>query len=138
VFGGAAPPKGPLKRPVLLDVNPATLSIHTAGGFAERLLDKNSPIPIERTRVFTTARDNQTRVIVDCCRGESRRYDENEPLGTLVLDNIQPKPRGDAKIEVTFRVDADGILHVSASDVASGRRQEAQLQVLGAPEQPRP
>jgi molecular chaperone DnaK len=138
LYGGAqVPANTPLKRPVLLDVNPATLAIQTAGGYAERLLDKNSPIPIERTRVFTTARDNQTRVVVDCCRGESRRYDENEPLGTLVLDNIQPKPRGDAKIEVTFRVDADGILHVSASDVGSGRRQDAQLQVLGAPEQAR-
>jgi molecular chaperone DnaK len=135
LYGGAALPQAPLKRPVLLDVNPATLSIQTAGGYAERLLDKNAPIPIERTRVFTTARDNQTRVVVDCCRGESRLYKENEPLGTLVLDNIPPKPRGDCQIEVTFRVDADGILHVSASDLASGKRQEVTLQVIGAPGQ---
>jgi molecular chaperone DnaK len=136
LYGGAAAPSGPLKRPVLLDVNPATLSIQTAGGYAERLLDKNAPIPIERTRLFTTARDNQTRVVVDCCRGESRRYDENEPLGTLVLDNLPQRPRGDLKIEVSFRVDADGILHVSASDVDSGARQEVRLQVIGAPEAP--
>jgi molecular chaperone DnaK len=133
LFGGAPVPKGPLKRPVLLDVNPATLSIQTAGGYAERLLDKNSPIPIERTRVFTTARDNQTRVEIACCRGESRRYQENEPLGTLVLAEIPAKPRGDAKIEVSFRVDADGILHVRAADAESGAAQEAHLQVLGAP-----
>ncbi len=133
LFGGAPPPKGPLKRPVLLDVNPATLSIGTAGGFAERLLDKNAPIPIERTRVFTTARDGQTRVVVDCCRGESRRYSENEPLGTLVLDPLPARPRGDVKIEVSFRVDADGILHVRAVDADSGARQEAHLQVIGAP-----
>src|SRR5690606_20877360 len=76
LYGGAPIPKGPLARPVLLDVNPSTLSIQTAGGYAERLLDKNAPIPIERTRVFTTARDNQTRVTIDCCRGESRRYSE--------------------------------------------------------------
>ena len=133
LFGGATPPKGPLARPVLLDVNPSTLSIQTAGGYAEHLLDKNSPIPIERTRVFTTARDNQTRVEIDCCRGESRRYAENEPLGQLLLDGLPPKPRGDLKIEVCFRVDADGILQVTAADADSGARQEARMQVLGAP-----
>src|SRR5205085_4096364 len=105
-----------LKRPVLLDVNPATLAIQTAGGFTERLLDKNAPIPIEKVRVFTTARDNQTRVEIDCCRGENRRYVENEPLGTLLLENLQAKQRGELKIEVAFRVDADGILHVRAQD----------------------
>jgi len=132
-FGGAAPPKGPLARPVLLDVNPSTLSIQTAGGFSERILDKNSPIPIERTRVFTTARDNQTRVEIACCRGESRRYVENEPLGALLLDGLPPKSRGDLKVEVCFRVDADGILHVRAADVDSGAQQEARMQVFGAP-----
>jgi molecular chaperone DnaK len=121
------------KRPVLMDVNPATLAIQTAGGFTERLLDKNAPIPIERTRIFTTSRDNQTRVEIDCCRGEARRYAENEPLGTLLLDGLAPQPRGDLKIEVQFRVDADGILHVRASDQGSGKQQEAHLQVIGAP-----
>jgi molecular chaperone DnaK len=116
-----------------MDVNPATLSIHTAGGFVERLLDKNSPIPIERTCIFTTSRDNQTRVEIDCCRGERRRYTENEPLGTLLLDGLAPRPRGELKIEVQFRVDADGILHVRASDQTSGKLQETHLQVLGAP-----
>jgi molecular chaperone DnaK len=83
--------------------------------------------------VFSTARDNQTRVEIDCCRGEARKYAENEPLGTLVLENLEPKPRGEVNIEVSFRVDADGILHVKALDQASGLRQEAHLQVLGAP-----
>jgi molecular chaperone DnaK len=127
--------QGPLARPVLLDVNPSTLAVQTAGGYTDRLLEKNSPIPIERTRVFTTARDNQTRVEIDCCRGESRRYAENEPLGTLMLENLEPKRRGDLKIEVCFRVDADGILHVSAADPESGNIQEASLQVIGAPTQ---
>ena len=131
--GNVQLPVGQVKRPVLLDVNPATLAIQTAGGFTERLLDKNAPIPIERTRVFTTARDNQTRVEIDCCRGENRRYTENEPLGTLILEKLPPKLRGDLKIEVSFRVDADGILHVRAADQASGAQQEAHLQVLGAP-----
>ncbi|HEY0251937.1 MAG TPA: Hsp70 family protein, partial [Kofleriaceae bacterium] len=130
---GGAKPQTNLARPILLDVNPSTLAIQTAGGYAERLLDKNAPIPIERSRVFTTARDNQTRVEIDCCRGESRRYAENEPLGKLVLDALPPKPRGDLKIEVAFRVDADGILQVSATDVDSGQRQEASLNVIGAP-----
>ncbi len=130
---GKTLPMGVVKRPILMDVNPATLAIQTVGGFTERLLEKNAPIPIEKTRVFTTARDHQTRVDIDCCRGEARRYAENEPLGTLVLDNLQPKPRGDLKVEVTFRVDADGILHVRAADQVSGVRQEAHLQVLGAP-----
>src|ERR1700733_3693984 len=130
LFGGAPIPKGPLKRPVLLDVNPSTLAIQTAGGFAEKVLEKNSPIPIEKTRVFTTARDNQTRVEIDCCRGESRRYSENEPLGQLVLESLPAKPRGDLRIEVSFRVDADGILNVRAADADSGARQEARLQIL--------
>jgi molecular chaperone DnaK len=129
-----APVRAPVARPVLLDVNPSTLAIQTAGGFVERLLDKNAPIPIERSRVFTTLRDNQTRVEIDCCRGESRRFTENEPLGKLVLDQLPPKPRGDVKIEVSFRVDADGILHVRAADPESGVRQEASLHVIGAPE----
>jgi len=131
--GAVTLPEATARRPVLLDVNPATLAIHTAGGFTERLLDKNAPIPIERTRVFTTSRDNQTRVEIDCCRGEQRRYTENEPLGTLLLDGLPPRPRGDLKIEVMFRVDADGILHVRASDQSSGKHQEAHLQVFGAP-----
>jgi molecular chaperone DnaK len=133
-LGNARLPTGDVKRPVLLDVNPATLSIQTVSGFTQRLLDKNAPIPIERTHVFTTARDNQTRVEIDCCRGEQRKYIDNEPLGTLVLDNLPPRPRGELKIEVSFRVDANGILHVSAADQVSGVRQEAHLQVLGAPE----
>jgi molecular chaperone DnaK len=131
--GNVVLPTHQAKRPVLMDVNPATLAIHTAGGFTERLLDKNAPIPIERTRVFTTSRDNQTRVEIDCCRGENRRYVENEPLGTLVLENLPAKPRGDLQIEVSFRVDSDGILHVRAADQTSGAQQEAHLQVLGAP-----
>ena len=132
LYGGAKP-QAALARPVLMDVNPAALAIQTAGGYAERLLDKNAPIPIERSRVFTTARDNQTRVEIDCCRGESRRFSENEPLGKLILDTLPARPRGDLQIEVSFRVDPDGILHVSAADVESGQKQEASLHVIGAP-----
>jgi len=132
-LGALALPEMAARRPVLLDVNPATLAIHTAGGYTERLLTKNAPIPIERARVFTTSRDNQTRVEIDCCRGEARRYADNEPLGTLLLDGLPARPRGELHIEVQFRVDVDGILHVRATDQTSGQQQEAHLQVLGAP-----
>jgi len=123
----------PLPRPLLLDVTPATLGISTAGGYCERLIEKNAPIPIERTKVFTTARDGQTKVIIDCCRGEHRKYAENEPLGQLVLDGLPPRPRGAVKIEITLRVDTDGILHCRARDVETGANQEVNLTILGAP-----
>jgi len=127
-------PQRPLPRPLLLDVTPATLGIATSGGYCERLIEKNAPIPIERTKVFTTARDDQTKVVIDCCRGELRRYGENEPLGQLVLDGLAARRRGEVKIEVTFRVDTDGILHVRARDVATGAEQQVSLTILGAPE----
>ena len=89
--------------------------------------------------MFTTARDNQTRVEIDCCRGEAKKYSDNEPLGTLVLDKLPSKSRGDVKIEVSFRIDADGILHVRAVDPDSGARQEAPntCRHQGAPATPR-
>ncbi|RMH38999.1 MAG: molecular chaperone DnaK [Deltaproteobacteria bacterium] len=120
-------------RALLLDVTPATLAVGTAGGYVERLLEKNAPIPIERTKMFTTARDYQTRVVIDVCRGESRRFADNEPLGTITLDNLPSAPRGETRIEVTFRVDADGILHVRARDERTGAAQEIHLNVIGAP-----
>jgi molecular chaperone DnaK len=126
-------PAEPPARPLLLDVTPATLSIATAGGYTERLLEKNAPIPIERTKVFTTAHDHQTHVLIECCRGESRRFDENEPIGTLQLTELQPAARGEVQIEVTFRVDTDGILHVRARDKKTGKKQEVSLNVIGAP-----
>jgi molecular chaperone DnaK len=131
---GAGTAPAMLPRPILLDVNPASLGVQTAGGYTERLLDKNAPIPIERTRTFSTAHDHQTRVVIDCCRGEARKYTENEPLGQLVLDPLPARPRGTVKIDVTFRVDTDGILHVHAHDADTGAAQDATLSVLGAPE----
>jgi molecular chaperone DnaK len=126
----------PLVRPVLLDVAPASLGIATIGGFTEKLLEKNSPIPIERTRTFATGHDDQVRVAIDCCRGEARKYAENEPLGQLVLSELTPRPRGATKIDVTFRIDTDGILHVRAADADTGAAQVAQLSMLGAPSAP--
>src|SRR5690606_25446243 len=79
-----------LPAALLLDVTPATLGIGTVGGFSEVILAKNSPIPIEHSRVFTTAHDDQTRVVIDCCRGESKRFGDNEVLGTLTLEDVPP------------------------------------------------
>ena len=126
----AAPPVPPL----LLDVTPEALSISTTAGWADPLLDKNVPIPIERTKVFTTAQPNQTKVVIECCRGQSRRFAENELLGTLILDDLPPRPRGDVKIEVTFRVDANGILRVQAKDQGTGKEHHVELNVIGAPD----
>ena len=120
-------------RPILLDVTPASLSVATAGGYVDKILQKNAPIPIERTKLFTTARDNQSRVVIDCCRGEKSRFLDNENLGTLVLEDLPPGPRGEMEIAVTFRVDSDGILHVRACDKRTGKEQSARLNILGAP-----
>lgn len=123
----------PPTNAVLLDVNPASLSVATAGGYTDRVLEKNAPIPIERTKIFTTARDGQTRVVIACVRGEQLMFADSELLGELVLDNIEPAARGDVELIVTFRVDTDGILHVRAEDARTGQRQEARLNVIGAP-----
>jgi molecular chaperone DnaK len=123
----------PPPRPLLLDVTPATLGIAAVGGYVEPLVERNSPVPIEQTRVFTTARDQQTAVIIECCRGEHRAFADNEPLGQLVLDGLPPRPRGEVRIAVMFRVDPDGILHVRAQDADTGMAREATLTVLGAP-----
>ena len=118
---------------LLLDVTPATLRIATAGGYTTSILDKNSPVPIERTRSFTTSHDYQDRVTIQCYRGEYNLLEDNELLGTLVLEDIPPASRGEAEIEVTFRVDPDCILHVRAKDVRSSQEVQAKLNVLGAP-----
>ncbi len=132
-LGGRQVALAPPSRPLLLDVTPATLAIQTAGGYIELLLEKNLPIPIERARTFTTLRDFQRRVEIHCCRGEARRYADNEPIGVLVLDDLPERRRGELNIEVTFRVDSDGILHVRARDTASGASRSARLSILGAP-----
>lgn len=123
----------PANSALLLDVTPAALRIGTAGGFTECFLEKNAPIPIERTQMFTTAHANQTRVVIQCCRGDYTRFADNEALGSLTLENIPPGDRGEAQIEVTFRVDPDCILHVRATDLRSSESVEAKLNMLGAP-----
>jgi molecular chaperone DnaK len=116
-------------------VAPASLGVQTVGGFTEHVLGKNLPIPLERARTFSTAADHQTRVEIACCRGEQRRFADNESLGALVLEGLEKRPRGEVEIEVTFAVDADGILSVSAVNLATGEAQQAYLTVHGAPDE---
>jgi molecular chaperone DnaK len=118
-------------RPILLDVTPRALGVATVGGWCDEIIPRNSQIPIEQTRLFTTAQNEQPSVEVRVCQGESRRFDENIPLGKLFLIDLPRKTRGDVKIEVTFEINTDGILVVSARDQATGQAQSVQIQLLG-------
>jgi molecular chaperone DnaK len=116
---------------VLLDVTPRAIGIAVVGGFADTVIERNSQIPIEQTRAFTTSQDFQETVRLQVCQGESRVFEENMALGELVLDNLRPAPRGEVKVEVTFEINTDGILQVRARDPETGNEQKAHIQVLG-------
>jgi molecular chaperone DnaK len=121
---------------LLLDVAPRALGIGVAGGYTENLVEKNTPIPVERTRRFVTSHDGQTMVNLQICQGENRKFAENEPLGTLSLSGFPAKRRGECEIEVSFMIDTDGILNVRARELGTGVYTQARIQVVGAPEQP--
>jgi len=126
-----APAEQSKPAPILIDVTPHALGLATAGGYTDVLIDRNQAIPAERTRVFATARDQQTEVVIRICQGGERTFAQNVALGELRLDGIAAAPRGQVRIEVTFLVDADGILQVSAKDVATGHANRVSLRVLG-------
>ena len=118
-------------KPVLLDVTPRALGIAVAGGFAEPIVERNVPLPVEQTRVFATSSDQQTKVLIQVCQGESRRFEENAALGELALHGLRAGRRGEVKIEVTFKVDTNGILRVRARDPATDMATEAAVSVRG-------
>jgi molecular chaperone DnaK len=114
---------GDVQDVLLLDVTPLTLSIETLGGVATPQIERNTTIPTRRTQTFSTASDRQTEVEIHILQGERPMAAKNKSLGRFVLDGIPPAPRGTPQIEVTFDIDANGILKVAAQDSASGRKQ---------------
>jgi len=118
---------GEVKDVLLLDVTPLTLSIETLGGVATQLIERNTTIPTRRSQIFSTATDSQTQVEIHVVQGERPMAGDNKSLGRFILDGIPPAPRGVPQVEVTFDIDADGILNVSAQDKATGREQSMQI-----------
>ena len=114
---------GDVKDILLLDVTPLSLSIETLGGVATPLIERNTTIPVKKSQIFSTASDGQTQVEIHVLQGERPMAADNKTLGRFILDGIPPAPRGVPQIEVTFDIDANGILNVSARDKATGREQ---------------
>lgn len=115
--------KGDRKDVLLIDVTPLSLGIETKGGIMTKLIERNTAIPTKRSEVFSTAEDNQPSVLIQVYQGEREFARDNKPLGTFELTGIAPAPRGIPKIEVTFDIDANGIVHVSAKDQGTGKEQ---------------
>jgi molecular chaperone DnaK len=115
---------GDVKDVLLLDVTPLSLGIETLGGVSTKLIERNTTVPTSKSQVFSTAADNQTSVEINVLQGEREMANDNKTLGRFVLDGIPPSPRGVPQIEVSFNIDANGIVNVSAKDKASGKEQK--------------
>ncbi len=137
-FGGFEPV--PVSRssapppPLLIDVTPLTLAVETVNGFCDPVIERNTQVPCERTRVFVTARDQQTKVSVRIAQGESSHFAQNTLLGEVELSQLSPAPRGEVQIAVSFSLDTNGMLSVSAKEVATGRVTATQVRLIALPE----
>jgi molecular chaperone DnaK len=116
---------------LLLDVTPLSLGIGTYGGHFARLIERNTTVPVSKGHVFTTTRDDQSAVKIRVLQGESDLAAENDLLGEFVLSGIRPAPKGEPEIEVSFDIDANGIVSVSARDLATGKEQSITVSSTG-------
>lgn len=123
--------QGDVKDVLLLDVTPLSLGIETLGGITNKLIERNTTIPTSKSQVYSTAADNQPQVEIHVLQGEREMVADNKSLGRFVLDGIPPAPRGIPQIEVTFNIDANGILNVTAKDKGSGKEQSITIQNSG-------
>lgn len=117
--------------PLLMDVTPLSLGLETVGGFVQQLVARNAPIPTEKTRVFSTGKDEQTEVEVRICQGDSNVFQQNQALGAVALTQLRKARRGEVRIEVTFMIDASGILDVKATDLDTKRVQAIRIALKG-------